>query len=293
MLDLQDRITQSLESYEKESRFLEDSWLREGGGGGRSRILEGDSTFEKAGVNFSDVTGSSLPASATQARPHLSGSGFRAMGVSVVIHPSNPYVPTSHVNVRFFQTTGPQTTPVWWFGGGFDLTPTYGFEEDAVYWHQMARDACSEFGSMLYPRLKSACDRYFYIKHRNECRGVGGLLFDDFNEVGFRQSFRFTRSIGDHFLKAYLPIVDKRKKHRYGDRERQFQLYRRGRYVEFNLVYDRGTLFGLQSAGRVESILISMPPLVRWDYNWQPEPDSPESRLPEEFLQPKNWLNHA
>ena len=293
LLELQDRITLSLEAYEKELRFLEDNWVREGGGGGRSRVLEGKDAFEKAGVNFSDICGSSLPESATQARPHLGGKGFRAMGVSVVIHPVNPYVPTSHMNVRFFQTTGPQTSPVWWFGGGFDLTPTYGFKEDAVYWHEISRDACSEFGAMFYPRFKSACDRYFFIKHRNECRGVGGLLFDDFNELGFEQSFAFTRSIGDSFLKAYLPIVDRRRDQPYGDREKTFQFYRRGRYVEFNLVYDRGTRFGLQSGGRAESILVSLPPLVRWKYGWQPEPNSPESRLQEEFLQPINWLNHA
>lgn len=268
---------------------MHDRWQREEGGGGDTRVMKAGAVFEQAGVNFSHVFGASLPSSATVQRPELANAPWRAMGVSLVIHPLNPYVPTTHANVRFFSA---QTAsgPVWWFGGGFDLTPYYPFEEDVLHWHRTAHDACAPFGDDVYPRHKEWCDRYFFLKHRNETRGVGGLFFDDLNEWDFERCFAYLRSVGDHFLPAYLPIVARRKDTPYGERERQFQLYRRGRYVEFNLVYDRGTAFGLQSGGRTESILMSLPPLVRWEYNWQPEPGSPEARLYEEFLRPRDWL---
>ncbi len=287
---LQDRICEALQAFEPDTPFREDEWTREEGGGGRSRVLEDGAVFEKAGINFSHVHGGQLPASATAHRPELAGRGFEALGVSLVIHPRNPYVPTSHANVRFFIAEKEGADPVWWFGGGFDLTPCYGFEEDAVHWHRTARAACEPFGEDLYPRLKKWCDDYFYLKHRDEPRGVGGLFFDDYNAAGFADSFAFMRSVGDHYVPAYVPIVEKRKDHDWGERERDFQLYRRGRYVEFNLVYDRGTLFGLQTGGRTESILMSLPPLVKWRYDWQPQAGSPEAALYETFLKPRDWV---
>ena len=288
--DLQDRICDALAELDGEKGFREDSWTREEGGGGRSRVLEEGGVFEKAGINFSHVHGPGLPASATAHRPELAGRSFQALGVSLVIHPRNPYVPTSHANVRFFLAEKDGAEPVWWFGGGFDLTPYYGFREDAVHWHRTARAACAPFGDDLYPRLKRWCDEYFYLRHRAEPRGVGGLFFDDYNDAGFERSFAFMRSVGDHYLPAYAPIVERRRDHPWGDRERDFQLYRRGRYVEFNLVYDRGTLFGLQTGGRTESILMSLPPLVKWRYDWHPQPGTPEAELYDTFLQPRDWV---
>jgi len=290
LLDLQNRICQALENLDAERCFIEANWKREEGGGGRSRVLEEGAVFEKAGINFSHVHGRQLPASATAHRPELAGRSFQALGVSLVIHPRNPYIPTSHANVRFFIAEKEGAEPVWWFGGGFDLTPYYGFEEDAVHWHKTARQACEPFGKHLYPRFKKWCDEYFYLKHRDEPRGIGGLFFDDFNEPGFEDSFAFMRSIGDHFVPAYVPIVEKRKNHSYGERERDFQMYRRGRYVEFNLVYDRGTLFGLQTGGRTESILMSLPPIVKWRYDWHPQAGTAESELYQVYLKPRDWL---
>ena len=290
LLDLQDRICAELAEEDGSATFREDSWDREQGGGGRSRVLENGAVIEKGGVNFSHVFGNQLPPSATAARPELAGRSFQAMGVSLVIHPKNPYVPTSHANVRFFVAEKEGEDPVWWFGGGFDLTPFYGFEEDVVHWHQTAKEACDPFGDDIYPEFKSWCDDYFYIKHRDEPRGVGGLFFDDLNRFDFDTSFALMRSVGDAYIQAYRPLVARRKDHDYGDRERQFQLYRRGRYVEFNLVYDRGTIFGLQSGGRTESILMSLPPLVRWDYDWHPQPDSAEIELYQKFLIHREWL---
>jgi coproporphyrinogen III oxidase len=246
--------------------------------------------IEKAGVNFSHVMGRELPAAASARRPELAGRGFEAMGVSVIVHPRNPFAPTSHANVRFFIAEKEGEEAVWWFGGGFDMTPYYGFEEDAVHWHQTAQEACRPFGDELYGKFKKWCDEYFFLKHRDEPRGVGGLFFDDFNEGGFAHCFAFMRSVGEGFVAAYMPILQRRKGLEYGDRQRQFQLYRRGRYVEFNLVYDRGTLFGLQSGGRTESILVSMPPLVRWEYDWQPEKGSQEAELYDVFLKPRDWV---
>ncbi|MFT5088436.1 MAG: coproporphyrinogen III oxidase [Candidatus Latescibacterota bacterium] len=289
LLELQDTICAALETEDGAVSFSEDAWQRPQGGGGRSRVLEGGAFIEKAGVNFSHVKGDTLPPSASARRPELAGRGFEAMGMSLIVHPLNPYAPTSHANVRFFIANKEGEDPVWWFGGGFDLTPFYGFEEDAVHWHRTAKAACDPFGADTYAKYKKWCDEYFYLKHRDEPRGVGGLFFDDVNEDGFDASFSFIRSVGDHFLKAYRPILAKRKATPYGEREREFQLYRRGRYVEFNLVYDRGTLFGLQSGGRTESILVSMPPLVRWQYDWQPEPGSEEEKLYEVFLKPREW----
>lgn len=286
---LQDRICSALEAADGTAKFARDKWDRTEGGGGESRVLRGGSVFEQAGVNFSHVMGTRLPPSATAQRPELADAPWVAMGVSLVIHPRNPYVPTTHANVRFFSTTRGDH-PIWWFGGGFDLTPYYPFEEDVLHWHQTAQQACAEFGDDVYTKHKDWCDRYFFLKHRNETRGVGGLFFDDLNEWGFERCFAYQRSVGDHFLGAYLPIVARRKDIPYGERERQFQLYRRGRYVEFNLVYDRGTSFGLQSGGRTESILMSLPPLVRWEYNWQPEAGTPEARLYSDFLRPRDWL---
>jgi coproporphyrinogen III oxidase len=292
LLDLQNRICQALENLDAEKSFIEDTWKREEGGGGRSRVLEEGAVFEKAGINFSHVHGGQLPASATAHRPELAGRSFQALGVSLVIHPRNPYIPTSHANVRFFIAEKEGTEPVWWFGGGFDLTPYYGFKEDAVHWHQTARRACEPFGEDVYPRFKKWCDEYFFLKHRDEPRGIGGLFFDDFNELGFEDSFAFMRSIGDHYVPAYVPIVEKRQDHSYGERERDFQMYRRGRYVEFNLVYDRGTLFGLQTGGRTESILMSLPPIVKWRYDWHPQAGTAESELYEVYLKPRNWLSY-
>ncbi len=287
---LQDTLSSTLETLDGQARFAPDRWTRAEGGGGESRVLKGGALFEQAGVNFSDVRGSKLPPSATAHRPELAGRAWRALGVSLVLHPLNPYVPTSHMNVRCFAATKDGEAPVWWFGGGFDLTPYYGFEEDARHWHTTAKTACdSSFGAEAYARYKKWCDEYFFLKHRNEARGIGGLFFDDLNAEGFERSFAFMRSVGDHFLPAYVPIVEKRRGMTYGERERQFQLYRRGRYVEFNLVYDRGTLFGLQSGGRTESILMSLPPMVRWEYDWKPEPGSKEAELHEKFLKPRDW----
>lgn len=289
LLDLQERICQQLSSLDG-TAFQEDNWQRQEGGGGRSRVLRNGNVFEQAGVNFSHIQGASMPASATAHRPELAGRSFEAMGVSLVIHPHNPHVPTSHANVRFFIAEKPGADPVWWFGGGFDLTPFYGVEEDAIHWHQTARNLCLPFGDEVYPRYKKWCDDYFFIKHRNEQRGIGGLFFDDLNQPDFATSFRFIQAIGNGFLDAYLPIVERRKETPYGDHERNFQLYRRGRYVEFNLVWDRGTLFGLQTGGRTESILMSMPPLVRWEYDYQPEEGSPEAALYRDFLPVREWV---
>jgi coproporphyrinogen III oxidase len=290
LMGLQDAICQGLEILDGDAQFREDSWQREEGGGGRTRVMEDGGVFEKGGVNFSHVYGSQLPASATATRPELAGRSFQAMGVSLVMHPRNPYVPTSHANVRIFVAEKEGEKPVWWFGGGYDLTPYYGFEEDAVHWHRTAQRACEPFGGDLYQRFKIWCDQYFYLKHRDEARGIGGLFFDDFNELGFEQSFAFLQSIGDSYLEAYGPIVEKRRSVTYADRERSFQEYRRGRYVEFNLVYDRGTIFGLQSGGRTESILMSLPPVVQWRYDWQPQEGSAEAELYTKFLPHRDWL---
>ncbi len=289
LLRLQDSICEALHA-EDGCDWQEDSWVRKEGGGGRSRVLVDGAFIEKGGVNFSHVFGDQMPASATQNRPELAGRSFEAMGVSLVIHPKNPYVPTSHANVRFFIAEKEGADPVWWFGGGYDLTPYYGNEQDCRHWHSTAKDACDAFSTDLYPRLKSWCDEYFYLKHRDEPRGVGGLFFDDFNELGFERSFAFMRSIGDSYTAAYLPIVQRRRDTEFGERERSFQLYRRGRYVEFNLVWDRGTLFGLQTGGRTESILMSLPPLVRWEYDWAPEPGSAEVELYEKYLIHRDWV---
>ena len=287
---LQDRICNALESTDGGARFREDAWVRAEGGGGRTRILRDGMVFEQAGVGFSDVSGTKLPPSASAARPDRAGAAWRAVGVSLVVHPRNPHVPTSHMNVRHFHATRDGETVAWWFGGGFDLTPFYPVDEDVVHWHRTARDLCVPFGGQArYDAHKQACDAYFLVRHRNETRGVGGLFFDDLHEDADRD-FAYLRAVGDGYLDAYLPIVERRRDTPHGDRERQFQLYRRGRYVEFNLVLDRGTLFGLQSGGRTESILMSLPPLVRWEYGYQPEPGSPESRLAD-YLIPRDWLN--
>ncbi|WP_018873176.1 oxygen-dependent coproporphyrinogen oxidase [Thioalkalivibrio sp. ALJ16] len=290
---LQDRICQGLEGLDGQARFQEDAWERPAGGGGRTRVLREGRVFEQAGVNFSHVMGDNLPASATAHRPEMAGRSFQATGVSLVIHPHNPYVPTSHANVRFFIAEKPGEEPIWWFGGGFDLTPYYGFDADCIHWHRTAEAACRPFGEHLYPAHKKWCDEYFHLKHRDEPRGVGGLFFDDFSEGGFEHAFGYMQSVGNAYLDAYAPIVERRHATEYGERERQFQLYRRGRYVEFNLVYDRGTLFGLQSGGRTESILMSLPPLVRWEYNYQPEAGTPEAELYERYLKPRDWLAEA
>ncbi|MDP5209877.1 oxygen-dependent coproporphyrinogen oxidase [Microbulbifer sp. 2205BS26-8] len=287
--ELQDRICNAL-GREDGHGFHEDTWERPEGGGGRTRVLEEGNLIEKGGVNFSHVYGDGLPPSATASRPELAGCTYEAMGVSLVIHPHNPYVPTSHANVRLFVARKSGSAPIWWFGGGYDLTPYYGFEEDAVHWHSTAKQACEPFGQEIYPRFKQWCDQYFYLKHRAEARGVGGLFYDDFNEGGFDNAFALTRAVGDSYLEAYLPIVQRRRTASYGERERDFQLYRRGRYVEFNLVFDRGTLFGLQSGGRTESILMSLPSLVRWKYAWQPEPGSAEEKLYTDFLPHRDWV---
>lgn len=290
LMGLQDRICDALAEQDGQAAFEEDQWQREGGGGGRTRVLRNGAVFEQGGVNFSHVFGDSLPPSATAARPELAGRSFQAMGVSLVLHPNNPYVPTSHANVRLFVAEKEGAEPVWWFGGGYDLTPYYGNEDDCRHWHQTAKKACDPFGDDVYSRFKHWCDEYFYLKHRDEPRGVGGLFFDDLNEWGFDTCFAFLKSVGDSYLGAYQPIIEKRKDTPYGDREREFQLYRRGRYVEFNLVHDRGTIFGLQSGGRTESILMSLPPLVRWQYSWTPDPGSPEADLYENYLQTREWV---
>ncbi len=290
LLDLQNRICQFVELEDGSAKFIEDEWNYKEGGGGLTRVMTSGSVIEKAGVNFSHVRGQQLPKAATDRRPELANSTFQALGVSVVMHPLNPYIPTSHMNVRFIMVEKPNQSPYWWFGGGFDLTPYYGFHEDCIDWHRMAKTACDPFGTEIYFRYKKWCDDYFFLKHRNEPRGIGGIFFDDLNEWGFERSFQFIQSVGDHYIKAYQPILHKRKVHTYTQRERDFQIYRRGRYVEYNLLYDRGTLFGLQSGGRTESILMSLPPLVAWHYDWQPAANSPEARLYEEFLQPRDWL---
>ena len=289
LTSLQDAICSVISAEDGEAKFEEDSWKRPAGGGGRTRVLRDGAVFEQAGVNFSHVHGDKLPPSATAARPEIAGWSFEAVGVSLVIHPHNPYVPTTHMNVRFFMASTPGKDPVWWFGGGYDLTPYYGFEEDCIHWHKTAQKACAPAGTDVYPRLKKWCDEYFYLKHRNEPRGIGGLFFDDWSEPDYDKAFEFMQRVGNHFLEAYLPIVKRCKNTPFTGQERQFQLYRRGRYVEFNLVYDRGTLFGLQSGGRTESILMSLPPLVRWDYDWKPEAGSPEAELYEKYLIPQDW----
>lgn len=293
LLGLQDDICSQLAEEDGQASFIVDEWQRAEGGGGRSRVLSEGAVFEKAGVNFSHVVGASLPPSASASRPELAGRSFQAMGVSLVIHPRNPYVPTSHANVRLFVAEKPGEDPVWWFGGGYDLTPYYGNEEDCIAWHQEAASACAPFGEDVYPRYKKWCDEYFHLKHRAEPRGVGGLFYDDLNEWDFDTCFSFMQAVGDSYIRAYRPIVNRRKSQPYGERERDFQLYRRGRYVEFNLVYDRGTLFGLQSDGRTEAILMSLPPLVRWEYDYQPEPGSDEAALTEYYLTDRDWLAQA
>ena len=287
---LHDRITTAIEEVDGRGRFRRDRWERAEGGGGESRVLSDGALFEQAGIGFSHVTGNRLPPSATQQRPDLAGASFVATGISLVFHPRNPFVPTTHANVRFFIAEKPGVEPAWWFGGGFDLTPYYPFDADILHWHRVAQAACEPFGADVYPRYKDWCDRYFFLKHRNETRGVGGLFFDDLHEWGFERCFEFQRSVGDHFLSGYLPIVERRRDTPYTEAERDFQLYRRGRYVEFNLVYDRGTLFGLQSGGRTESILMSLPPLVRWRYDWRPEPGTREAALYCDYLRPRDWL---
>lgn len=288
LMDLQDRICEALASVDGEQDFVHDNWER-----GRTRVLQDGAVFEKGGVGFSHVKGDTMPASATASRPHLAGRRWQAMGVSLVMHPRNPYVPTSHANVRFFIAEKDDEAPEWWFGGGYDLTPYYANVEDVVHWHSTARRACEPFGETVYPHFKQWCDDYFYLPHRNEARGVGGLFFDDLNEGGFERCFGIQQAVGNSFLDAYLPIVERNKDRSWGERERSFQLYRRGRYVEFNLVHDRGTLFGLQSGGRTESILMSMPPLVRWEYAFEPEPGSPEAELYTDFLPARDWLAEA
>jgi coproporphyrinogen III oxidase len=288
LLGLQERICSALEEADGGGSFRRDTWRRAEGGGGESRVLRGGKLLEQGGVNFSHVLGAQMPASATQHRPELAGAAFEAMGLSLVLHPENPHVPTTHMNVRFFVADPPAGQPVWWCGGGFDLTPYYPVEEDVLHWHRTARAACPD--EATYAAHKKWCDEYFFLKHRGETRGVGGLFFDDLNDWGFDACFAYQRSVGDAFLEGYRPIVQRRRDTPWSERERDFQLYRRGRYVEFNLVYDRGTLFGLQSGGRTESILMSLPPLVRWEYDWHPEPGSPEARLYNDYLRPRDWL---
>ena len=290
LLALQDNICQQLEALDGKASFETDSWKRPEGGGGISRVIRDGALFEKGGVNFSHVHGTNMPTSATAHRPELAGRSFQALGVSLVIHPNNPKIPTSHANVRFFVAEKTGEEPVWWFGGGYDLTPYYLFEEDAIHWHRTAQNACEPFGNDYYPKYKKWCDEYFHLKHRNEARGVGGLFFDDLNELGFEQSFAFMRSVGDSYILAYLPIVERCKDLTYTEAEKEYQLYRRGRYVEFNLVFDRGTLFGLQSGGRTESILMSLPPSVKWDYQWQVETGSEEAKLLDVLQNPKDWV---
>lgn len=288
LVDLQDRIVAELAVLDGKT-FVRDAWTRPQGGGGVTCMLEEGELFERAGVGFSHVFGHGLPPSASASRPELAGRSFEAMGVSLVLHPRNPYVPTVHLNVRFFSAIKPGAEPVWWFGGGMDLTPYYGFEEDARHFHQTCRDALAPFGAELHPKFKKWCDDYFFIKHRSEPRGIGGIFYDDVHTPDFDTCFALTRSVGDHFLDAYMPIVERRRDLPYGANESAFQAYRRGRYVEFNLVYDRGTIFGLQTGGRTESILMSLPPLVKWRYNWQPEPGTPEAKLYEVYLKPHDW----
>lgn len=292
LIELQHNICSTIEEIDGSSNFKQDQWQHDQGGGGITRILTNGHVFAKAGVNFSEISGSQLPPSATIKRPELKGASFKVAGLSLVIHPDNPYVPTAHANLRFFiaQPASKKSKPIWWFGGGMDLTPYYGFIEDCQHWHQIAKKACDPFGKEVYPKFKHWCDQYFYIKHRQEPRGIGGLFFDDLNAWGFDRCFSFVQSVGDHFLLAYQPIAQRRKQMKYGQREKTFQHIRRGRYVEFNLVYDRGTLFGLQSGGRTESILMSLPPEVSWPYNWQAEENSVEARFVEDFLSVRNWV---
>lgn len=290
LLSFQDQVCQAFEAEDGQAKFLEELWEHPGGGGGRTRAIAGGALFEKGGVNFSHVQGLELPKSATAERPDLAGRPFQALGVSLVMHPHNPWVPTSHANIRLFLAEKPGEPAVWWFGGGFDLTPYYGFEEDCVHWHQMAKAACDPFGPEVYAQYKKCCDEYFYLKHRQEARGIGGLFFDDVNHWDFDTCFSFLKSVGEHYLKAYLPILERRKSLAFTEAQKEFQRYRRGRYVEFNLVYDRGTLFGLQSGGRTESILMSLPPEVKWGYNWKPAPGSPEAELAEKFLKIRDWV---
>ncbi len=291
LLALQDEITATIETVDG-NRFIRDQWLRDEGGGGESRVLENGNVFEKAGINYSQVSGNKLPPSATARRPELAGREFEAMGISLVIHPLNPHVPTTHMNLRFFKATATDMDPVWWFGGGYDLTPFYTVYEDIMHWHRTAEKTCSPYGADVYLRYKKWCDEYFYLPHRNETRGVGGLFFDDLDEWGFARCFEFCRDVGKSFISAYLPIVKKRKDKSWSDKERQFQLVRRGRYAEFNLVYDRGTLFGLQTSGRTESILMSLPPVVNWRYNVQYEEGSREAEL-YDYLKPRDWLSET
>jgi coproporphyrinogen III oxidase len=293
LVGLQQRIVEAIEQADGRARFGSDRWQRPAGGGGESRVIRAGAVIEQGGVNFSDVAGERLPASATHDRPALAGAPFSAMGVSLVLHPLNPHVPTTHLNLRFFLAEPVGAPPVWWFGGGFDLTPCYPVLEDVLHWHRTARAACTACPAGTYQRYKEWCDRYFFLPHRNETRGVGGLFFDDLHDWGFDACFSFAQRIGDAFLSAYLPIVERRRNVPYGAREREFQLYRRGRYVEFNLLYDRGTLFGLQSGGRTESILMSMPPFARWEYGWQPQPGSPEEALQRDYLRPRDWLGES
>ena len=291
LVHLQESICSDLESLDGGAVFKKDHWTKkDGNGSGITSVICDGNVFEKGGVNFSIVEGNKMPKSATTLRPELEGRKYTALGVSLVMHPENPYIPTTHANVRFFVAEEPGKEPIWWFGGGFDLTPFYGFDEDAVHWHKTAKKACLPFGEKVYSQYKKWCDDYFYLEHRNEQRGIGGLFFDDLNEGGFDRCFEFMKSVGDHFTEAYLPIVIKRKDTSYGKKERDFQLYRRGRYVEFNLIYDRGTLFGLQSGGRTESILMSMPPEVKWLYQFQVEKDSEEEKLYNYYLKPKEWI---
>ena len=291
LLALQNDICSQLEQVDGESKFIEDAWEKEGQtGNGLTRVLSNGKVFEQAGVNFSIVRGDNMPASATAMRPELAGRSFTALGVSLVIHPNNPYAPTSHANVRFFIAEKAGVDPIWWFGGGFDLTPYYGFDEDAIFWHTTAKQACDPFGEKVYSKYKKWCDEYFYLKHRDEQRGIGGLFFDDLNSGSFDECFSFMQSVGDHYIKAYRPIIEKRMNTPFSEHERQFQLYRRGRYVEFNLIYDRGTLFGLQTGGRTESILMSLPPLVRWEYNYEIKQGSEEEKLYERYLKPQQWI---
>lgn len=286
---LQDNICQALETADGNSEFIEDNWIRPEGGGGRTRVLTNGNVIEQGGVNFSEVSGDKLPPSATAHRPELAGRTWKACGVSLVIHPNNPYIPTSHANVRFFIAEKEGEEPVWWFGGGFDLTPFYPFDEDVIHWHQTAKDLCTPFGENVYDDHKKWCDDYFYLKHRDETRGVGGLFFDDLNQWDFDTCLNYIKAVGQGFIDAYVPIMNKRQDIEFGEQQRQFQLYRRGRYVEFNLVFDRGTLFGLQSGGRTESILMSMPPLARWEYNFQAKDGSEEAKL-NDYLVPRSWV---
>ncbi len=291
LLGLQERICAELERVDQSAKFATDAWERDKGGSGRSRVISKGAVFEKGGVNFSHVFGDKLPPSASATRPELAGRSFQAMGVSLVIHPDNPMVPTSHANFRFFIAEKEGEAPVWWFGGGYDLTPYYGFDEDCEHWHRTAKNACDKVDPSLYPRFKKACDEYFYLKHRKEPRGIGGLFFDDFNEGSFEQCFELVKQLGDSYLEAYTPIVERRKDLPFTAINKDFQCYRRGRYVEFNLVFDRGTLFGLQSGvGRIESILMSLPPVVHWEYNWQPEPGSAEEKLYTDYLRFREWV---